>query len=77
MILRWRTPYLFLLAVGRVVRGWLTAQPLFVPPEHAEAREQACRACPQYAEGQCRECTCFVSTKVLLRTERCPLGRWR
>lgn len=38
-----------------------------------------CFACDQYDEPdeQCRKCGCLVRAKVLLATEKCPIGKWK
>lgn len=47
----------------------------------ASEKEQArrleiCRACPQWRDGRCLICGCFVNLKFQLKTEHCPLDKW-
>ena len=43
-----------------------------------EARLQVCASCPLFkaSNSTCEECGCFMKTKVLVRTSRCPLNKW-
>jgi len=52
------------------------------PPEALAAREDTCRACPEWDAaalnntGRCRKCGCSTWAKLRMATERCPLGKW-
>lgn len=80
MIFTWRTIPNAVMAVYRVFKLWIFGRHPFVSNEIADTRSARCRACPQYAPAsdQCRACTCIVSLKVLLASERCPhrIPRW-
>jgi hypothetical protein len=56
---------------------WLAGQETVLSSDKADERLAKCYQCPSYSDGQCHECSCFVSVKALLKTERCPLGKWR
>lgn len=39
-------------------------------------RKSICDACPKRVGDQCGVCTCFIDAKVVLNSEKCPLGFW-
>jgi hypothetical protein len=65
-------------AACRVVRAKVRGESVLLDQSSVDARLAACAACPEYdAEaGQCKVCTCLVSLKSQLATERCPRHRW-
>ena len=48
------------------------------PPAEAEARLQACRACPHLQQGTCALCGCYVEHRAERRRSGCPAvpARW-
>jgi len=45
---------------------------------------EICRPCEKYANGRCKTCGCMVNkssvavaNKLRMRTEVCPLGKWK
>jgi hypothetical protein len=71
------------------LRSALNAGRLFVssgftvtPPEIIAAREEICRACPEWdatalnETGRCRQCGCSTWAKLRMATESCPLAKW-
>lgn len=80
MIFTWRSIPNAVMALFRVVEMWILGRHPIVSDEIADARQARCRACPQYAAAsdQCRACTCIVSLKTLLASERCPhrIPKW-
>lgn len=46
--------------------------------ELGEARLGICQSCPLFkaSSSKCEECGCFMKTKVLARSSRCPLNKW-
>lgn len=46
-------------------------------PELAQVRFRRCELCQFHREGICLKCGCLVEAKVLLATEKCPIGKWR
>src|SRR5690348_5083439 len=64
--------------VIREVATWASAG----GPRRTEAEQveclATCQACEQFnaEKGRCSKCGCNVRVAVLLRTKRCPLGRW-
>ena len=52
------------------------------PPEALAARQETCRACPEWdaaalnKTGRCRKCGCSTWAKLRMATERCPIGKW-
>lgn len=78
MIIKLKTPFIFLAAVFRAIWASLISKDdVIVSDDVYKDRLWECRLCRQYKEGQCKLCTCYVETKCLLRTEKCPIGRWR
>jgi hypothetical protein len=53
-------------------------RPEFVSEEEFQTRQLVCGGCPHYDRvyGQCEECSCFISVKARLGSEKCPLGKW-
>jgi hypothetical protein len=49
---------------------------LIASPEAMARRSQLCETCDFYTEGTCARCGCLIVSKVLLNTEKCPVGRW-
>lgn len=45
---------------------------------NATQRLNICNQCPNFSKnlGRCDVCGCFVSLKVKLEFETCPLGKW-
>lgn len=42
----------------------------------AKKRYDTCMACDKYKHWRCQECGCFISAKVRVADEKCPLGKW-
>ena len=76
MIIEAKTPMLAFKAIARAFWAFVTRKPVFVSNQVADTRKAICSTCYLAHNGQCLECTCFIDTKVLLATEKCPLGRW-
>ena len=45
-------------------------------PETVETRKAECMACPDNDLGRCLKCGCYLYSKVRVRDERCPIGKW-
>lgn len=43
-----------------------------------EYRLGICKSCNFYFSptGQCKKCGCFLSAKIRLARQRCPVGKW-
>jgi hypothetical protein len=65
-------------ALGRVITAATQGESLLVDAATVESRDSTCKQCPSHEPGlnRCRECGCFLSLKVQLTTESCPLGKW-
>ena len=67
------------IAAGRFIRHGAPT----TPPEILAAREDTCRACPEWdaaalnGTGRCRKCGCSTWAKLRMATESCPLGKWK
>lgn len=42
----------------------------------SQARLEVCKGCDQWTGKSCKVCGCFVSLKVRIPEEKCPLGKW-
>lgn len=53
-------------------------KPLTVSQETVDIRLRTCHECDFFDPnfGQCKVCSCIVSLKAQLATEKCPKGRW-
>jgi hypothetical protein len=71
-------PFRALAALFRVVRAYWLGDETFVSGRILQFRRQKCNMCfHRDAEtDQCRLCTCFLSLKTQLSTEKCPLTKW-
>lgn len=63
-------------ALGGVLAGAATGQPIHVSAAERTARLSACATCPEKEGGRCKLCGCFVSIKSRLPREACPLALW-
>ena len=71
-------PFKAIAAAWRVAVALILRRPTIADELTRNIRDEKCRGCPRYeaAFEQCRECGCFIKLKTLLRTEKCPLGKW-
>ena len=44
--------------------------------EESEKRLGICKGCDQWTGKSCKVCGCFVTLKVRIPEEKCPLGKW-
>lgn len=65
-----------LVALFRAARHFVMYRDTAVTPAVRDERLDHCRRCVNHIKGNCRVCGCFVSAKVLLASEKCPIGRW-
>lgn len=65
-------------AAGRAAKTFVKTGTVRAPQEVQAARLAACRKCESYdaLSVRCRQCGCFLSAKVTLVAEKCPLGLW-
>lgn len=65
-------------AVARVAKAVVQRTPVAVSQQTVDLRTKICRGCSFYnpALDQCNVCTCFISVKAQLSTEKCPKGKW-
>ena len=72
-------PKILVRAIARAAKAKLRGRKLIVPREVEEARLAFCEAPCQFLTDdgeQCKRCTCFISAKVVLSTESCPVDKW-
>lgn len=69
-------PLRAIVAFFRSVARFFARKPVFSTPEEVQHRSAICKPCENYENGQCLVCTCFVSLKVRLQAEYCPIGKW-
>lgn len=79
MIFRWSSPFRVFGALVRLAYARARGYETLASPLVESNRLSLCFACEHYdeAQEQCRICTCLVRAKVLLATEKCPVGRWQ
>lgn len=41
-----------------------------------EQRKAECQSCPHNDIGRCTECGCFLWSKIRIKGEKCPVGKW-
>lgn len=78
--MKFPNPLKFSAAMLRLLWAFITRRPVLVSPQLCDERSTICRTdCPHYDpdSDQCKLCTCFISFKTMLATERCPVGRWK
>ena len=65
-------------AAARAARAVVTRSPLTVSQEMVDLRTKICHGCEFFDArvGQCQVCTCIISLKAQLATERCPKSKW-
>lgn len=65
-------------AMKAAVRVITHRGPLIVSQEMVDMRTRICHGCKHYdpQSGQCKVCTCVISLKAQLATEKCPKGKW-
>ena len=66
----------FVRAVGRVVRRVVERKQVLAGADEIERRRGICAACEFLIADRCAKCGCFYSKKILLASERCPIGKW-
>jgi len=48
-----------------------------IAPEHViNGRYRMCDNCDFANGGNCEKCGCLLMAKVMLSTEKCPIGKW-
>jgi hypothetical protein len=59
-------------------KGAVKAAKALTKPEtpESQARLGVCKGCDQWTGKSCKICGCFVSLKVRIPEEKCPLGKW-
>lgn len=64
--------------MGWAVQGAKKAAKALTMPktEESEKRLEVCKGCDQWTGKSCKVCGCFVSLKVRIPEEKCPLGKW-
>lgn len=76
--MKFPNPFYALAAIYRAVKARFQKEEVFVTQEESDRRWTICNACPEQdlELKQCKKCTCFLSIKNEMATERCPLGKW-
>ena len=63
-------------AIGRVAVAAATGQKVRVNEETLAARRATCQGCEHLVNSRCALCGCFYQAKIVLTTEKCPIGLW-
>jgi len=64
------------IASRKVIKNAIKNKPILVDDEIREGREEICEKCDNLKNGRCFECGCFLAMKLVLATEKCPIGKW-
>lgn len=79
-MVRWQ-PITFFRALGNALVALMSGNPVLVPLDVADERLSECekraKVCYDPESGQCKMCSCYVTVKTLLATEKCPFGYWQ
>ena len=51
---------------------------LIIPEEEQKQRLDICKKCDYYSvrQNRCRQCGCYLGTKVKFGASACPIGKW-
>ena len=51
---------------------------LIIPEEEQKQRLDVCKKCDYYSvrQNRCRQCGCYLGTKVKFGASACPIGKW-
>lgn len=64
-------------AMNRVADAVASGEPVMRELPDIYRIRDICGGCDKNYRGQCSECTCFIKLKSMLKTEQCPLGKWK
>lgn len=76
------TPTQRLWNYATAVRRWILAGRPQRSDREIQALLEICQSCVHYADNVCRKCGCRLGgkhalvSKLRMRTERCPIGKW-
>jgi len=72
------SPFHLLAALWRALVNRLRGRKVVADKVLQWQRQVSCYSCVEYdpETTQCVVCSCFVPLKVMLTSEKCPLGRW-
>ena len=64
--------------VVKAAQAVASNQKMLSPEQNAKYRLSVCNSCEFLIKktGRCGQCGCFVSAKVKLNFEECPVGKW-
>ena len=65
-------------AASKAAKAVIDNKQIISPKLDAQKRLDICNKCPSLDKsgGRCEECGCFVTVKVKLDFESCPLKKW-
>jgi len=63
---------------AKAVKAVVDNKQIISPKLNAQKRLDICNKCPSLDKsgGRCSECGCFVTIKVKMDFEQCPLQKW-
>jgi hypothetical protein len=64
-------------AIGRAGVAVLSGKRVQCTSEEMATRWSECVVCENWVNDKCRICGCRLSAKIALRTERCPIDKWK
>jgi hypothetical protein len=63
-------------AVGQAVKAFVTGEQVIADEETRKERIAICEDCDQLSGARCAKCGCYTNKKIILQTEKCPIGKW-
>lgn len=69
-------PKLFVQSLWEALKFLARGRSPLVSNKRRQARLRVCYFCPYFIGKQCAVCSCLVSLKTALRSEKCPKQRW-
>lgn len=62
-------------AAGAVV-AWASNGMELATIEERQKRLAACKQCSHWGNRRCDLCGCYTDAKLIMKTEKCPIGKW-
>jgi len=63
-------------AVGRALKALATGEQVIADEGLRNERIEICEDCNQLSGSRCAKCGCVTTKKIILQTEKCPIGKW-
>lgn len=63
-------------SLARSLWDWAVSGFAMATEAEQSRRLTICHDCPQWDDGRCRICGCYVKVKITMKTEHCPIAKW-